>query len=251
MTEVDGDIGEALGQLYVAQYFPPEAKQKVLKLVADLRAALRADLATLPWMDDATRAKAIDKLDAITVKMGYPDTWRDYGALTITRGSYVVNVINANIFETRRSLGKIGKPVDRSEWHMTPPTVNAYYNRARNEIVFPAGILQPPFFDTNSDDASNYGAIGSVIGHEMTHGFDDAGRQYDAKGNLANWWTPESESKFKVRSAGIVKQFNDYTVGGGVHVFGERTQGENIADLGVSRSPSPPSSMTLRASRGH
>jgi len=232
VTEVDGDIGEDLGQLYVAQYFPPEAKQKVLKLVADLRAALGADLATLPWMDDATRAKAIDKLDAITVKMGYPDTWRDYSALAIDRGPYVLNVLRANAFEIHRTLSRIGKAVDKAEWHMTPPTVNAYYNRARNEIVFPAGILQPPFFDPKSDDASNYGAIGSIIGHEMTHGFDDAGRQYDPKGNLADWWTPESEAKFKVRAAGIVKQFNDYTVVGGVHVFGERTQGENIADLG-------------------
>jgi len=230
--EVDGDIGEDLGQLYVAQYFPPEAKVKVLKLVGDLKAALRADLATLPWMDDATRAKAIEKLDAIAVKVGYPDVWRDYSTLSIDRGPYVLNVLRANAFEVHRTLSKIGKAVDKTEWHMTPPTLNAYYNRARNEIVFPAGILQPPFFDPNADDASNYGAIGAIIGHEMTHGFDDAGRQYDPKGNLADWWTPESASRFKLRSVGIVKQFSDYTIEDGLHVFGERTQGENIADLG-------------------
>jgi putative endopeptidase len=232
VAETDGDIGEALGQLYVEKYFPPEAKAQVLALVGNLRSALRADLATLPWMDDATRQKAIVKLDAFTVKMGYPDKWRDYSSLVIDRGSYVLNVIRANQFENRRVLNKIGKPVDRAEWGMTPPTVNAYYNPARNEIVFPAGILQPPFFDPKADDASNYGAIGAVIGHEMTHGFDDQGRQYDPKGNLTDWWTQESANRFKERAAGIVKQFSGYTVLDGVHLIGERTQGENIADLG-------------------
>jgi predicted metalloendopeptidase len=231
-NETDSDIGEALGQLYVAQYFPPEAKAQVLKLVGNLRAALRSDLATLDWMDEATRRKAIVKLDAFTVKMGYPDTWRDYSSLTVDRGPFVLNVIRANEFETHRVLTKIGKPVDRAEWHMTPPTVNAYYSPQRNEIVFPAGILQPPFFDPKADDAVNYGGIGAVIGHEMTHGFDDQGRQYDPHGNLADWWSVDSANKFKVRSAGIVRQFNDYTVLDGVHLIGERTQGENIADLG-------------------
>ncbi|HEY4989352.1 MAG TPA: M13 family metallopeptidase, partial [Opitutaceae bacterium] len=212
VTEVDGDVGEALGQLYVAEYFTPEAKARVLKLVADLRSALRADLQSLVWMDEATRAKAVAKLDAFTVKMGYPDTWRDYGALTIDRGPFVLNVIRADTFEQRRVLAKIGKPVDRAEWQMTPPTVNAYYNPPMNEIVFPAGILQPPFFDPKADDASNYGAIGAVIGHEMTHGFDDQGRQYDPQGNLTDWWSVDSANKFKERSAGIVKQFSDYTV---------------------------------------
>jgi predicted metalloendopeptidase len=232
VAEVDGDIGEDLGQLYVAQYFTPEAKARILRMVADLRAALREDLSTLAWMDEATRAKAVVKLDAFTVKMGYPDTWRDYSALTIDRGPYVLNVIRANQFESHRILAKIGKPVDRAEWEMTPPTVNAYYNPARNEIVFPAGILQPPFFDPNADDAVNYGGIGAVIGHEMTHGFDDQGRQYDPQGNLTDWWSVDSANKFKVRAAGIVKQFSDYTVLDGVHLIGERTQGENIADLG-------------------
>jgi putative endopeptidase len=232
VAEVDGDIGEALGQLYVAEYFPPEAKARVLKLVSDLRAALREDLATLAWMDDATRAKAIEKLDAFTVKMGYPDKWRDYSALSVDRGPYVLNVMRADTFEEHRLLSKIGKPVDRSEWRMTPPTVNAYYNPPRNEIVFPAGILQTPFFDPKADDAVNYGGIGAVIGHEMTHGFDDQGRQYDPKGNLTDWWTPDSANKFKARAAGIVKQFSGYAVLDGVHVIGERTQGENIADLG-------------------
>jgi predicted metalloendopeptidase len=232
VNETDSAIGEALGQLYVAKYFPPEAKDQVLGLVANLRAALRADLATLPWMDEATRQKAIIKLDAFTVKMGYPDKWRDYSGLAVDRGSYVLNVIRADQFEQRRVLNKIGKPVDRTEWGMTPPTVNAYYNPPRNEIVFPAGILQPPFFDPKADDASNYGAIGAVIGHEMTHGFDDHGRLYDPHGNLTDWWTPDSANKFKERAAGIVKQFSGYTVLDGVHLIGERTQGENIADLG-------------------
>ena len=232
VAEVDGDIGEALGQLYVAEYFPPEAKARVLKLVADLRASLREDLSTLAWMDEATRAKAVVKLDAFTVKMGYPDKWRDYSALKIDRGPFVLNVMRADTFEERRLLTKIGKPVDRAEWGMTPPTVNAYYNPTRNEIVFPAGILQPPFFDPKADDAVNYGAIGAVIGHEMTHGFDDRGRQYDPQGNLADWWTADSANNFKARAAGIVKQFSDYTVLDGVHLIGERTQGENIADLG-------------------
>ena len=216
VAEIDGDVGEALGQLYVAEYFPPEAKARVLKLVADLRAALREDLSTLAWMDEATRAKAIVKLDAFTVKMGYPDKWRDYSALTIDRGPYVLNVMRADTFEQRRLMAKIDKPVDRAEWGMTPPTVNAYYNQSRNEIVFPAGILQPPFFDAKADDASNYGGIGVVIGHEMTHGFDDQGRQYDPKGNLADWWSVDSANKFKERAAGIVRQFSGYTVLDGI-----------------------------------
>ncbi len=235
VAEVDGDVGDALGQLYVAEYFPPESKARVLKLVSNLRAALREDLATLSWMDDATRAKAIVKLDAIGVKIGYPDTWRDYGALHLDRGSYVVNVMRCDAFDVHRRLAKIGKPVDLKEWHMTPPTVNAYYSPLRNEIVFPAGILEPPFFDAKADDAVNYGGIGVVIGHEMTHGFDDRGRQYDASGNLADWWSPESAARFKAKAAGIVSQFSGYTVLDGVHVIGERTQGENIADLGGVR----------------
>jgi predicted metalloendopeptidase len=167
--------------------------------------------------------------------MGYPDKWRDYSSLIIDRGPYVLNVLKAKAFEVRRNLAKIGGPVDRAEWAMTPPTVNAYYNATRNEIVFPAGILQPPFFDAKADDAVNYGAIGAVIGHEMTHGYDDRGRQFDGGGNLNYWWTPESEARFKARSAAIVKQFNGYFPLPAVHINGELTQGENIADLGGLR----------------
>jgi len=228
----DAEIGEALGQLYVAAYFPPEAKARVLQLVADLRAALRARLQTLEWMDDATRAKAVAKLDAYSVKMGYPDKWKDYSSVKIDRGSYLANIRQAEAFEVRRNFNKIGQPVDKTEWRMTPPTVNAYYSASDNGIVFPAGILQPPFFDPKTDDAANFGGIGVVIGHEMTHGFDDRGRQYDAAGNLTDWWTPASAEKFKARAAGVVQQFSGYTVLDGVHLKGELTQGENIADLG-------------------
>ena len=235
VAEVDGDVGEALGRLYVDAYFPPEAKERMLALVGNLKAALRQDLSTLAWMDDATRTKAIAKLDALGVKVGYPDSWRDYSALSVDRGSYVLNAMRADAFETRRTLARIGGPVDHREWHLTAPTVNAYYSPLNNEIVFPAGILQPPYFDVKADDATNYGGIGVVIGHEMTHGFDDQGRQYDPKGNLTDWWSPESAAHFKERAQAIVAQFSGYTVLDGVHVIGERTQGENIADLGGVR----------------
>jgi predicted metalloendopeptidase len=234
-NEVDADLGEALGQLYVARYFPPEAKAQALRLVDDLRAALRADLQGLTWMDEATRRKAIEKLDAIQVKIGYPDRWRDYSTVQIDRGAYVLNVIRAKAFEVQRHLDRIDQPVDRAEWHMTPPTINAYYNRSGNEIVFPAGILQPPFFDPRADDASNYGAIGSFIGHELTHGFDDAGRQYDAHGNLADWWSPQSAAAFQARAAKVVAEYSGFEALPGLHLIGERTQGENIADLGGVR----------------
>ena len=230
---VDGDIGEDLGQLYVAQYFPPESKVRMLKLIGNLRAVLRDRLAHLEWMDEATRAKALVKLDAFGVKIGYPDKWIDYSHLAVDRKSYAGNVLRAREFNFHRDLAKIGKPKDRTEWGMTPPTVNAYYDPTMNEIVFPAGILQPPFFDGKADDAVNYGGIGAVIGgYEMTHGFDDEGRQFDGQGNLSDWWTPESAARFKERAAGIVKQFNAYFVFPDLHVNGELTQGENIADLG-------------------
>jgi len=229
---MDASIGEALGQLYVTTYFPAENKTRVLKLVDDLRASLRARLQSLDWMDDTTRERALAKLDALTVKMGYPDKWRDYTGLVIDRGPYVLNILKARAFEVRRDLAKIGKPPDRAEWSMTTPTVNAYYRPSANEIVFPAGILQPPFFDGHADDAMNYGAIGTVIGHEMTHGFDDQGRQYDGQGNLADWWTKESTERFKTRATGIVKQFDGYEVAPGLQINGSLTQGENIADLG-------------------
>ncbi len=232
---LDGSVGEALGQLYVARYFPPAAKARALELVANVRAALRERLQTLEWMDAPTRAKAVAKLDAFTVNIGYPDRWRDYSSAQISRDSYVLNVFRAAEFESRRTLAKIGGPVDKTEWYMSPPTVNAYYSTSLNGITFPAGILQPPFFDAKADDALNYGGIGVVIGHEMTHGFDDSGRQYDAQGNLNDWWTPESAARFKERAAAIVKQFSDYIAIDDVHLNGELTQGENIADLGGVR----------------
>ena len=232
VTTIDRSIGEALGQLYVNAYFPAESKERALKLVSNLRAALGDKIGTLEWMDEATKQKAREKLNSFTVKIGYPDTWRDYSNLVINRGPYVLNVLKANAFEVRRNLIRIGKEVDKSEWGMSTPTVNAYYNPLQNEIVFPAGILQPPFFDAKADDAVNYGGIGAVIGHEMTHGFDDQGRQFDSHGNLTNWWSKVSEQKFKVRSAAIVDQFNGYFPISDLHINGQLTQGENIADLG-------------------
>jgi putative endopeptidase len=232
VTSEDGAIGEALGKLYVGFYFPPEAKVRALELVNNLKEALADRIKTLEWMDEPTKQAALKKLAAFTVKIGYPDKWLDYSLLRIDRGSFVLNTIRAAQFETRRDLNKIGRPVDRTEWGMTPPTVNAYYNPKMNEIVFPAGILQPPFFYANADDAVNYGAIGAVIGHEMTHGFDDQGRQYDEIGNLRDWWTPQSAAEFKKRSQAIVNQYNEYEPLPGLHVNGELTQGENIADLG-------------------
>ena len=235
LETVDAGIGEALGQLYVAGCFPPESKTRMLKLVGNLRAALRDRLQTLEWMDEPTRAAALKKLDAFGVKIGYPDKWIDYSKLTVDRGPYVLNVLRADEFNTQRDVAKIGRPVDRGDWDMTPPTVNAYYNPTMNEIVFPAGILQPPFFDAQADDAVNYGGIGAVIGHEMTHGFDDEGRQFDAQGNLTDWWSPESTARFKERSKAIVKQFSAYVPIDDLHINGELTQGENIADLGGAK----------------
>jgi predicted metalloendopeptidase len=229
---VDQQLGEALGQVYVQKYFPPEAKAKALDLVHNLMSALQDDLQTLPWMSPATRKAAVEKLAAFATKIGYPDKWRDYSALKIDRESYVQNVFRAAQFENSRDLAKIGKPVDRSEWGMTPPTVNAYYNPQLNEIVFPAGILQPPFYDPKRDDAYNYGAIGSVIGHEITHGFDDQGAQFDPKGNLKDWWTPEDMKNFQARGECIVQQFNGYEVEKDLHENGKLVEGESIADLG-------------------
>jgi putative endopeptidase len=232
VAKTDEELGESLGKLYVADNFPPEAKARALELVNNLREALADRIKTLDWMDDATKQEALKKLAAFTVKIGYPDKWRDYSMLTIDRNSYAVNVLHGDTFERNRQLAKIGKPVDRSEWGMTPPTVNAYYNSSRNEIVFPAGILQPPFFNAKADDAVNYGGIGAVIGHEMTHGFDDRGRQYDPVGNLRDWWTPESAKAYVERSKAIVAQYSGYEPLPGLHINGEMTQGENIADIG-------------------
>jgi putative endopeptidase len=232
VTSEDGEIGEALGKLYVGFYFPPEAKARALELVNNLKEALADRIKTLEWMDEPTKQEALKKLAAFTVKIGYPDKWLDYSLLQIDRGPFVLNTLRAEKFEAERDLQKIGKPVDRTDWGMTPPTVNAYYNPNMNEIVFPAGILQPPFFYANADDAVNYGAIGAVIGHEMTHGFDDQGRQFDAVGNLRDWWTPKSAEEFKKRSTAVVQQYNEYEPLSGLHVNGELTQGENIADIG-------------------
>src|SRR5438128_3718015 len=228
----DDAIGEALGKLYVGFYFPPEAKARALELVNNLKEALADRIKTLEWMDEPTKQEALKKLAAFTVKIGYPDKWLDYSLLRTDRGPYVLNTVRAEKFEADRDVRKIGKPVDRTDWGMTPPTVNAYYNSNMNEIVFPAGILQPPFFYANADDAINYGGIGAVIGHEMTHGFDDQGRQFDARGNLRDWWTPKSAEEFTKRSGAIVQQYNDYEPLPGLHVNGELTQGENIADIG-------------------
>ena len=235
LRQTDASLGEALGQLYVEKTFTPEAKARAVTLVADVRGVLRDRLANLEWMGPDTRAAALGKIDALTVKVGYPDEWRDYSNLVVQRQPYVLNVLAANTFESKRRKSQVNQPVDKMEWHMTPPTVNAYYNPSQNEIVFPAGILQPPFFNASADDAVNYGGIGGVIGHEMTHGFDDQGRQYDARGNLKNWWTPQDLKNFEERSQKIVAQFDAYEPIPGLHVNGKLTEGENIADLGGSK----------------
>jgi putative endopeptidase len=232
VSYTDHALGEALGQAYVKKAFPPEAKVRALEMVKNLEAALADDLRQLAWMSEATRQQALTKLQAITNKIGYPDKWRDYSALEIDRGPYVQNTFRAAKFEFNRDLNKIGKPVDRTEWGMTPPTVNAYYNPQLNEIVFPAGILQPPFFDFKADDALNYGGMGSVIGHEMTHGFDDEGSQFDAQGNLKNWWTADDLKNFKARGECVAKQFDGYLVEDKLHENGKLVEGESIADLG-------------------
>src|ERR1700736_1826815 len=232
LQAVDTGAGEALGQLYVEKNFPPEAKQRALAMVNDLKQSLRERIEKLDWMGPATRAAALKKLDAFGVKIGYPDKWRDYSSLEIKAQPYVLNDLAASVFEAKRQFPKICKPVDKTEWGMSPPTVNAEYTPQRNEISFPAGILQPPFFDATADDAVNYGGIGAVIGHEMTHGFDDEGRKYDRVGNLIDWWSPQSAEEFKKRSGAIVAQYSEYEPLPGLHVNGELTQGENIADIG-------------------
>ena len=232
VSATDNALGFALGKIYVKDYFPPESKARMDELVKNLIAALREDLKTLPWMGEETRRAALAKLDAFTPKIGYPDRWRDYSALSIASGPYVTNAMAGTLHEFRRDLAKIGKPIDRTEWGMTPPTVNAYYNPLMNEIVFPAGILQPPFFDGKADDALNYGGIGAVIGHEMTHGFDDQGRKFDLKGNLTDWWTAQDAKNYETRAACVEKQFSGYVVEGDLHENGKLVLGESIADLG-------------------
>ena len=227
----DNALGEALGQEYVAHAFSPEAKRRALEMVHNLESVMEDRLHGLPWMGDTTRQQALTKLAGYTNKIGYPDRWVDYGALRIEPGSFVANVQRANEFDTGRRLAEIGKPVDRTRWGMTPPTVNAYYNPRMNEIVFPAGILQPPFFNPDADDAINYGGMGAVIGHELTHGFDDAGRQYDAVGNLRDWWTAADGDRFKAQAQLVVDQFAGYTAVDTLRVNGRLTLGENLADL--------------------
>ncbi len=227
----DGTLGEALGQLYVKVAFPPESKKKVLELVENLRVALRERITNLDWMSPETKQQALTKLNAFGVKIGYPDKWKTY-AFDVKRDDFFGNVRRAAAFRIAENLAKLGKPIDRTEWGMTPPTVNAYYNPTMNEIVFPAGILQPPFFDAKADDAVNYGALGYVIGHEMTHGFDDSGSQFDAEGNLKNWWTEADKKAYQARTDLVVKQYDAYEPIKGEHVNGKLTLGENIADIG-------------------
>jgi putative endopeptidase len=232
VNSVDRDLGEAVGELYVQRYFPPASKQKMLALVENLRATYAARIAELPWMTPATRKVALEKLAAFHPKIGYPDKWRDYAALTIVGGDAFGNATRAAVFEWQRQLQRMGGPTDRGEWGMTPQTINAYYNPTFNEVVFPAAILQPPFFDPNADDAVNYGGIGGVIGHEMGHGFDDQGSKSDARGVLHTWWLPQDTQAFKVRVDRLAAQYDGYTVLPGLNINGRLTLGENIGDLG-------------------
>lgn len=229
-------LGEAVGKLYVEKYFPEENKDYMMKLVENLTKSLGKHIEELPWMSDETKAKALDKLSTFTVKIGYPDKWKDYSAIHIDPAkSYLENVLEASKWYVKDNYSKMNKTVDKEEWHMTPQTVNAYYNPTTNEICFPAAILQPPYFDPKADDALNYGAIGVVIGHEMTHGFDDSGRQFDKNGNLAEWWTDEDSKRFKALADKLVEQFDAIEVLPGVHANGRFTLGENIADQGGLR----------------
>lgn len=232
LEQTDAWFGDALGKVFVGHYFNPEAKQQVDEMVRHIVAAFRERILTRPWMSDATKAKALEKLDAMTYKIGHPDQWRDYSSVTVTPDSYFQNAMNARAFEFARMADKLGKPVDRSEWNATAPTVNANYVFEGNAMTFSAGILQPPFFDVTADPAVNFGAMGAMIGHELTHGFDDQGAQFDAQGNMFNWWTAEDGTQFAAKAAQLVQQFNGYEIQPGQFVLGELTLGENIADLG-------------------
>ncbi len=229
---VDGGLGQALGQAFVRRHFAGDAKQKALSLVKGIQGAMGRSIAGLPWMDAPTKEKANEKLAAVDNKIAYPDTWQAYDGLTVKRGAFYASVVSVSAFELRRQLAKIGKPVDRTEWGMSTPTVNAYYNPQLNEMVFPAGILQPPFYTQGANDAVNYGAIGFVVGHELTHGFDDEGRQFDSKGNLTDWWSKPVGQEFERRAECVVKQYDAYPVIDDVKLNGKLTLGENIADLG-------------------
>ena len=232
VRRVDGDIGEALGQAFVAKTFTPATKQSAVSMTKEVEAAMESEIKQLPWMGDETKQKALEKLHGIVNKIGYPDKWRDYSSIKIARDDYFGNVERATIFESKRELAKIGKPVDRTEWGMTPPTVNAYYNPQMNDINFPAGVLQPPLFDPKMDDAPNYGNTGATIGHELTHGFDDEGRQFDAKGDLKDWWTKTDAAEFEKRANCVSDQYSQYTIIDDIKINGKLTLGEDLADLG-------------------
>jgi endothelin-converting enzyme len=232
VENIDQLMGEAVGKIYVQKYFPPEDKARMEQLVRNLLAAYDQSIQNLDWMSPETKKAAKEKLSKFTYKIGYPDKWRDYSSLQITPDDLVGNVVRAIEFEYNRDLNKLGKPIDRTEWGMTPQTVNAYYNAVMNEIVFPAAILQPPFFNKSADDAVNYGGIGAVIGHEIGHGFDDRGSQYDGDGNLHNWWTDQDRKEFETRTSRLVQQYDAFSPVQGEHVNGKLTLGENIGDLG-------------------
>jgi len=229
---VDRDLGEALGQVFVGKTFPPEMKARTVQMTDEIEQAMAQEIRGLGWMSPETKKQAMEKLHAIVNKVGYPDKWRDYSTLEVRRGDFIGNVNRSIIFESKRELTKIGKPVDRGEWGMTPPTVNAYYNPQMNDINFPAGVLQPPLYDPRIDDAPNYGNTGSTIGHELTHGFDDEGRQFDAQGNLRDWWTRQDAAEFEKRAKCISDQYSDYVVVDDVKINGKLTLGEDTADLG-------------------
>jgi endothelin-converting enzyme/putative endopeptidase len=229
---VDRDLGEALGQVFVAKTFTGDMKKRTLDMTKEIEKAMETDIHQLTWMGDATRQQALLKLHGMVNKIGYPDKWRDYRSVRVERGDFLGDVNRATEFESRRQLNKIGKPVDRAEWQMTPPTVNAYYDPQMNDINFPAGVLQPPLFDPKMDDAPNYGNTGATIGHELTHGFDDEGRQFDAHGNLRDWWTTKDAAEFKKRAACVVNQYAQYTVVDDIKINSKLTLGEDVADLG-------------------
>ena len=232
VQRVDNDLGEALGQVFVAKTFGPDTKTRTVKMTKEIESAMQSEIETLPWMGPATKKRALEKLHAIANKIGYPDHWRDYSSIKILRDDYYGNVERATTFESRRDLAKIGKPLDRTEWQMTPPTVNAYYDAQMNDINFPAGVLQPPLYDPKLDDAPNYGNTGATIGHELTHGFDDEGRQFDAKGNLKDWWTMQDAQEFAKRAACVSDEYSGFTVIDDIKINGKLTLGEDAADLG-------------------
>lgn len=232
VSRTDASLGEVLGKVFAEKYFPAEAKERMLTLVNNLQKVYETRINNLDWMSAETKKRAVEKLNTFVKKIGYPDKWKNYDDVTVDRNKFYENLVSVSKHDYKEMVGKLGKPVDRSEWGMTPPTVNAYYNPQMNEIVFPAGILRFPFFDLNADDAINYGAIGAVIGHEMTHGFDDQGRQYDKEGNLKDWWTKDDAAKFMKKADGVVKQYSEFTVLNNLHVNGALTLGENLADIG-------------------